>query len=522
MKKSIFYLIPTAVCLVFIIILTVFFGTKKETKLLPFENGDNLYCFLEEENKNAVVFASSKNSKNAFSDFTSSLNKSGADVYSVFLKPNEQENSQKLKETFELLQKEKQYEKIAFVGYDVGGFEGLRFLNNNSQNLDSAVFLAPGFESYNEKDLSIKDGSYVLNVPWVMELKKENFTFPILILSSISDEYCTPQLAALIYNHLSGDDIQRSVSTFGAKRENISLLVETGTFHSFVPFSEKMLEKTLNFLSTDGKMDLNITKIGNNFKPLLWALSGISLIVALSFLNYGACKKFTDVTQTLFGSNTKNTVILFAQRVLSMLISAVVVFAFYFALKNSTIFDLSFFISLFFFVSAILSLVSIRLFVLPKGASLLKSMKMLSKSKNRHLSLLVFALCLFAYFSLILTGYTYNALSLRNLPIIILVFLMSVVGVLDFCYEIELLRILTKTRFLVIAYGLIHLIPFVLILAYSFIETSFALSFKSAFLAIIYAVSVLTALTMREIGAERFSYVTLSGAFLTLCLVTLI
>lgn len=522
MKKNALYLAPLSIFLIFVVFLNAFFGIYRASDKLSLDNNQAVSVYQSEENKNAVVFAVPSNSKNASVSFSKALKNSGVDVYLLPLKLESKDFYSTFSSLVSKINETKSYSKLGLIGYDFGGYEGLNFINKSPSSFDGAVFISPFYEIFDETAVSVKGGSYVLNVPWVMELSPNSFSAPTLILSSVSDEYCPPSLSAQLYNHLSGDDIQRSVSSFGAKKGSVALSVETGILHGFAPHSDKLFSKTISFLGDSVGMDIAKSQSHLQAKSILWVLLGVSLILSLLCASVGAYKSFTDITETIFISNSKKAIMLFGFKLLSIVLSAVLIGLSYIPLKNVFSLPLSFYFSAFLALGGGITIFLIYKFILPKGAPFLKSIKMLSKSRNYHLSALVIAIDLLAYLSFIVTGFSHNYLSLQAIPTYLLIFGFSLIFIFSFIYETELIRSLTKTKFIGTIYGVALTIPFVLVFIFSAVKTSFALSFESIMLAGIYLVAVLSSLIMREIGASRWFYTLSSSAILSLCLISLV
>ncbi|MEG1448256.1 MAG: hypothetical protein RSC41_02890, partial [Oscillospiraceae bacterium] len=416
-----------------------------------------------------------------------------------------------------------QDDEVLLVGYDVGGFEISKYISENSMDFGGAVLMSPSFEKYDEKSVAIDNGSYVPNIPWINELNKDNFDFPIFLLSTTTDEYSTPQLMTMLYNHISDDDIQRSVGAYNAKSGNVSLAIETGVLHSFIPISDNIFSKVQQFIQDECTLETQIIDTNMYLQNILWCGIIVSAIGLLSAVFCSVKYKFSDISIGIVTAKTRHSLFYFVVKIVAIIISFVLVsiFATFSARVlpniNPSVITTTSFIGF----SGAVSLLFFKKAVLCKETKLFRSNQIDIKYKNIFLSLLVAIFDVAIVGIIIFTGYFNNSPTISTLMQGFYLLFMSFIGIYAYIFEVETIRAISKEKYVDILYEIISLLPLVIFVLWYAVTAQYMLSFETIINIIIFIVTMISAFIMKEINGNKVFTSLIMALFFTLSMIIL-
>lgn len=526
MKKKLSLIISSVVLVIFVLLsFFVFNKTNNGIKQTIANNEIKLNTvFYKASNKTGgALFVTDDKGENAYTALANNLSKTGLDVITLKLNKSDSENNKKIDLALQELKEKSNLENsdIILAGYDVGGFELLKYVSKSNEKFAGAVFLSPYFQQYDEKSVAIDNGSYVIDIPWVNNLNKDSFNFPVLILSTTTDDYSTPQLMTMLYNHLSSDDIQRSVGAFNARNGNISLVIETGVLHNFIPTSDNIFQKIQNFIINE--TNLETAKINTNmyFQNILWCgiiLSAICVIVTV----YNSVKfKFSDVSMGIISAKVRSGWIYFLIKIVTIIIS-IILMMIVSAIATKVFKNISSATSAvasFVGISGIVSLAFFKKFILHKDSKLFKSNLININYKNLVISLLVVIFDVLVIMSILLTGHFYTVPTNNVILQGIYVFIMSFIGIYAYVYEIDTIRAVSKEKYVDIIYELIILLPFAIIFLWYVVTAQYALSYVAITNIIAFIIAIVSSFVMKEINGNRSFTSVIMALYYTFCVI---
>ena len=526
MKKKLSLIISSTVFVIFVLFSFLSFnkintGIKQETANNEIKLNSVLY---KASNKTGgVLFATDDKAENTYTALANNLSKIGLDVITLSLNEDDSNNNQKIDLALQELKEKSKLENsdIILAGYDAGGFELLKYISEVNQKFAGAVFLSPYFQQYDEKSVAINNGSYVMDIPWVNNLNKDSFNFPVLILSTTTDDYSTPQLMTMLYNHLSSDDIQRSVGAFNAKNGSVSLVIETGVLHNFIPTSNNIFQKIQDFIIKE--TNLNTVKINTNMylQNILWC--GIILsAICVMFSVYNNVKfKFSDVSMGIVSAKVKSSWVYFLIKIVTVIIS-IILMLIVSAITTKLFKNISSATSAvasFVGISGIVSLAFFKKFILHKDSKLFKSNLININYKNLAISFLVVVLDILLIGSIFLTGHFYKVPTNNFVLQAIYILIMSFIGVYVYVYEIDTIRAISKEKYLDIIYELIILLPFAIIFLWYVVTAQYALSYVAITNIIAFIIAIISAYVMKEINGNLSLTSVIMALFYTFCVI---
>lgn len=111
-----------------------------------------------------------------------------------------------------------------------------------------------------------------------------DLTLPTLIVGTTSDDVAPPDRLARLYNSLSGDEILATGFGFKADRDDISLRIVSGVFHSHNTYSREVTTAFSQWLDDLYGVEVPEVSPGSSIRPLLWAGLYLSWGLGLLFL----------------------------------------------------------------------------------------------------------------------------------------------------------------------------------------------------------------------------------------------